>query len=104
MRWGLPMELLISLVRHGSICKAPCAQPLRLPLLAPFYQASPSLIPCIESGETMRAARLKAIDTVMESSAVLIKSSSSTNTKLINLIVSRIKGVISMFGPLFCPS
>ena len=50
-----------------------------------------------ESGETMKAAGLRAIDTVVESTAVLIKSRSSTNDKLISLIVSRIKGLISRF-------
>ena len=83
-------------------CKALRAQPLRPPLLAPFYQARSSLTSFAESGETMRAARLKSIDTVMQSSAVLIKSSTSTNSKLINLIVSRIKGVISMLDHRFC--
>ena len=54
-----------------------------------------------ESGETMRAAGLRAIDTVVESTAVLIKSKSSTNEKLTNLIVSRIKGVIGTIS-IFC--
>jgi ATP phosphoribosyltransferase len=56
-----------------------------------------------ESGETMKAAGLKAIDTVMESQAVLISSSSSGtrspiaegNGNLQTLITNRIRGVIS---------
>lgn len=42
----------------------------------------------------MRAAGLKAIDTVVESTSVLVKSKDSTNP-LLNLIYSRISGVIS---------
>lgn len=49
----------------------------------------------IESGETMRAAGLKAIDTVVDSKAVLIKSKRPSNQKLVDLIASRINGVIS---------
>lgn len=43
----------------------------------------------------MRAAGLKAIDTVVESSAILIKSKSPSNPELVELIASRIGGVIS---------
>jgi ATP phosphoribosyltransferase len=45
----------------------------------------------------MRAAGLKAISTVVESTAVLIKNKNPSNQKLIDLITSRIRGVISMF-------
>ena len=45
----------------------------------------------------MRAAGLKAIDTVIESTAVLIGSKHPSNSKLVDLIVSRIKGVISQY-------
>lgn len=44
----------------------------------------------------MRAAGLKAIDTVVESTSVLIKSKDSTNP-LLDLIYSRINGVISEY-------
>ena len=43
----------------------------------------------------MRLAGLKAIDTVIESSAVLIKSKHHSDQKLVDLIASRIDGVIS---------
>ena len=43
----------------------------------------------------MRAAGLKAIDTVVESTAVLIKSQSPSNVSLLELIASRIRGVIT---------
>lgn len=48
-----------------------------------------------ESGETMKAAGLKPIDTVVSSVAVLIKSKNATNQQLVDLIASRIRGVIS---------
>ncbi len=43
----------------------------------------------------MKAAGLKAIGTILESSAVLIKSKHPSNLGLVNLIASRIRGVIS---------
>ncbi|KAI9695680.1 MAG: ATP phosphoribosyltransferase (ATP-PRTase) (ATP-PRT) [Candelina mexicana] len=49
----------------------------------------------VESGETMRAAGLIPIDTVVESTAILIKSKSPTRPELVNLIAERIKGVIT---------
>jgi ATP phosphoribosyltransferase len=49
----------------------------------------------VESGETMKAAGLQAIDTVVSSTAVLIKSKRPTNPALVDLIASRIRGVIS---------
>jgi ATP phosphoribosyltransferase len=48
----------------------------------------------LESGETMKAAGLKSIATVLPSTAVLIKSKHPSNTTLVNLIASRIRGVI----------
>ena len=42
----------------------------------------------------MRAAGLKAIDTVVESTAVLIRSKNPTNRKLVDTIAKRIEGVI----------
>jgi ATP phosphoribosyltransferase len=55
-----------------------------------------------ESGETMRAAGLKAIDTVVDTQAVLIKSKNPTNPDLIDLITSRIKGVITAQRYVLC--
>lgn len=43
----------------------------------------------------MRAAGLKAIDTVVDSSAILIKSKNPSNVRLMELIASRIRGVIT---------
>lgn len=50
----------------------------------------------------MRAAGLKAIDTVVESSAVLIKSRSPSNTNMVELIASRIRGVITAQRYVLC--
>ncbi|KAJ5938176.1 hypothetical protein N7454_004518 [Penicillium verhagenii] len=52
------------------------------------------IVDLVESGETMKAAGLKAIDTVVTSTAVLVKSRGS-NTDLLNLLTSRIRGVIT---------
>jgi ATP phosphoribosyltransferase len=43
----------------------------------------------------MRAAGLKAVDTVVESVAILIKSKSPSNPEMVDLIASRIEGVIT---------
>lgn len=59
----------------------------------------PRLITLTESGETMKAAGLKAIDTVVSSTAVLVKSKNPTNPVLVDLVASRIKGVIGAFNP-----
>ncbi|KAF7968140.1 hypothetical protein HWV62_31764 [Athelia sp. TMB] len=59
----------------------------------------------IESGDTMRAAGLHAIATVLETEAVLIKSTTpkdATLVPLINLITSRIKGVIAASRYVVC--
>ncbi|KAI0020183.1 ATP phosphoribosyltransferase [Xylariomycetidae sp. FL0641] len=53
------------------------------------------IIDLVESGETMRAAGLKAIDTVVDSTAILIKSREPSNPELLELIASRIRGVIT---------
>ena len=43
----------------------------------------------------MKAAGLMAIDTVVESSAILIKSRSPSNPQLVELIAARIRGFIT---------
>lgn len=48
----------------------------------------------------MKAAGLKAIDTVVSSVAVLVKSKNPSNPALVDLLASRIRGVISKFS---CP-
>lgn len=56
------------------------------------------IVDLVESGETMRAAGLHAIATVLETEAVLIKSNSPKRphlTPLIEVITSRIAGLIA---------
>jgi ATP phosphoribosyltransferase len=53
------------------------------------------IVDLVESGETMRAAGLKAISTVQPSTAILIKSKHPSDPKLVDLITARIRGVIS---------
>jgi len=56
------------------------------------------IVDLVESGETMRAAGLHAIATLLDTEAVLIKSSTPKHvhlTPLIELITSRIAGVIA---------
>ena len=60
------------------------------------------IVDLVESGETMRAAGLCAIDTVVESTAVLIKSRRTSNQKLVNLVVARLKGVIQAQRYVLC--
>ncbi|KAI1868583.1 uncharacterized protein JN550_006158 [Neoarthrinium moseri] len=60
------------------------------------------IVDLVESGETMKAAGLKAIDTVVDSSAILIKSRSPRNTELVELIASRIRGVIAAQRYVLC--
>ncbi len=50
----------------------------------------------------MKAAGLKAIDTVVSSTAVLIKSRNTTNQSLVNLIAARIRGVITAKKFILC--
>ena len=55
-----------------------------------------------ESGETMRAAGLKAIATVVESTAVLISSKHPSDPKLVTKVTNRIKGVITAQKYVLC--
>jgi ATP phosphoribosyltransferase len=50
----------------------------------------------------MKAAGLKAIDTVVESQAVLIKSRSPSSNEMVDLIASRIRGVITAQKYVLC--
>lgn len=50
----------------------------------------------------MRAAGLKAIATVVESTAVLIRSKHPSDPKLVDLIASRIRGVITAQKYVLC--
>ncbi|KAJ9645355.1 ATP phosphoribosyltransferase (ATP-PRTase) (ATP-PRT) [Coniosporium tulheliwenetii] len=50
----------------------------------------------------MRAAGLKAISTVVESTAILIKSKHPSDPKMVDLIASRIRGVITAQKYVLC--
>ena len=50
----------------------------------------------------MKAAGLKAIDTVIETSAILIKSRKPSNSDLVDLIAQRIRGVITAQKYVLC--
>ncbi|KAL5121794.1 ATP phosphoribosyltransferase (ATP-PRTase) (ATP-PRT) [Pleosporales sp. CAS-2024a] len=60
------------------------------------------IVDLVESGETMRAAGLKPICTVLSSSAILIKSKHTSDPKLVDLITARIKGVITAQKYVLC--
>ncbi|KAI1174956.1 hypothetical protein F4777DRAFT_552037 [Nemania sp. FL0916] len=60
------------------------------------------IVDLVESGETMKAAGLKPIDTVVESSAILIKSRNPSNPDLVALIAQRIRGVITAQKYVLC--
>lgn len=90
----------------GGSVEAACALGVAdgiVDLVGMFLPYSPLWCVCgfanwVESGETMKAAGLKAIDTVVESTSVLVKSKNTTNP-LVDLISSRVSGVISTFPP-----
>lgn len=54
-----------------------------------------AIVDLVESGETMRAAGLKAIDTVLTTSAHLIASKKSTRPELIQKVLQRLQGVMA---------
>ncbi|EYE93226.1 ATP phosphoribosyltransferase [Aspergillus ruber CBS 135680] len=59
------------------------------------------IVDLVESGETMKAAGLKAIDTVVTSTAVLVKSKNTTNP-IVDLLTSRVRGVITAQKYVLC--
>jgi ATP phosphoribosyltransferase len=60
------------------------------------------IVDLVESGETMKAAGLKAIATVVESTAVLIKSRKPSHPNLVDLIAARVRGVITAQKYILC--
>ncbi|CAK7209654.1 ATP phosphoribosyltransferase (ATP-PRTase) (ATP-PRT) [Sporothrix bragantina] len=79
-----PRKLRTKIIELSGSVEAACA-----------LGVADGIVDLVESGETMRAAGLKAIDTVVDSSAILIKSKAPTNPELVELIASRISGVIT---------
>ncbi|SPN97178.1 related to ATP phosphoribosyltransferase [Cephalotrichum gorgonifer] len=80
----MPRKLRTKIIELSGSVEAACA-----------LGVADGIVDLVESGETMRAAGLQAIDTVVESESVLIKSSKPSNPALVNLIASRISGVIT---------
>ncbi|KAF2266331.1 HisG-domain-containing protein [Lojkania enalia] len=85
-----PAKLKTNIKYVGGSVEAACA-----------LGVADGIVDLVESGETMRAAGLKAISTVVDSSAILIKSKHPSDPSLVELITARIKGVISK--PLLAP-
>ncbi|TRM64951.1 hypothetical protein BD626DRAFT_556814 [Schizophyllum amplum] len=84
---GLEGEARTKIEYVGGSVEAACALGL-----------ADGIVDLVESGDTMRAAGLHAIATVLDSEAVLIKSRETKNPKhssLIDLVTARIAGVIA---------
>ncbi|EFX01263.1 ATP phosphoribosyltransferase [Grosmannia clavigera kw1407] len=79
-----PRKLRTKIIELSGSVEAACA-----------LGVADGIVDLVESGETMKAAGLKPIDTVVDSSAILIKSKSPSNPELLDLIASRISGVIT---------
>ncbi|KAF4921177.1 ATP phosphoribosyltransferase [Colletotrichum viniferum] len=79
-----PRKLRTKIIELSGSVEAACA-----------LGVADGIVDLVESGETMRAAGLKAIDTVVDSQSVLIKSRNPSNVELVELIAARIRGVIT---------
>lgn len=86
-----PKKLRTKIIELSGSVEAACA-----------LGVADGIVDLVESGETMRAAGLKAIDTVVDSQAVLIKSKNPSNSELIDLITARIQGVITAQKYVLC--
>ncbi|KAH6674049.1 hypothetical protein F5X68DRAFT_214724 [Plectosphaerella plurivora] len=86
-----PRKLRTKIIELSGSVEAACA-----------LGVADGIVDLVESGETMRAAGLKAIDTVVDSQSVLIKSKSPSNPELIDLITARIRGVITAQKYVLC--
>ncbi|ODV59096.1 HisG-domain-containing protein [Ascoidea rubescens DSM 1968] len=61
-----------------------------------------AIVDLVESGETMRAAGLIDIDTILDTSAHLIISKNPSHPELVNVIKSRIEGVLAAQKHVLC--
>lgn len=61
-----------------------------------------AIVDLVESGETMRAAGLKPIDTILSTSAHLIGSTHPTHVDVLDKIVKRISGVLAASKYVLC--
>lgn len=87
----MPKKLRTKIIELSGSVEAACA-----------LGVADGIVDLVESGETMKAAGLKALDTVVESESVLIKSSNPSNPALVDLIASRITGVITAKRYVLC--
>ncbi|KAI5810812.1 hypothetical protein BZA77DRAFT_326647 [Pyronema omphalodes] len=91
-RSGSTMGRLATKIKYvGGSVEASCA-----------LGVADGIVDLVESGETMKAAGLKAIATILETTAILIKSTHPTNPELIKTIESRIRGVITAKKYVLC--
>ncbi|CUS23259.1 LAQU0S09e00760g1_1 [Lachancea quebecensis] len=83
---GVPVDQITTKIRYvGGSVEASCALGI-----------ADAIVDLVESGETMRAAGLKDIATVLETSAHLIESKNPKgDTELLQTIKSRIEGVMT---------
>ncbi|KAI0395061.1 HisG-domain-containing protein [Xylariaceae sp. FL0594] len=86
-----PVKLRTKIIELSGSVEAACA-----------LGVADGIVDLVESGETMKAAGLKPIDTVVESSAILIKSRKPSNPELVELIAQRIRGVITAQKHVLC--
>ncbi|KAG9229018.1 ATP phosphoribosyltransferase [Amylocarpus encephaloides] len=86
-----PRKLKTKIIELSGSVEAACA-----------LGVADGIVDLVESGETMKAAGLTPIDTVVSSTAVLIKSKHPTNPQLVDLLASRIRGVITAQKYVLC--
>lgn len=89
--WGPSRKLKTKIIELSGSVEAACA-----------LGVADGIVDLVESGETMKAAGLKPIDTVVESSSILIKSKAPSQPELVELIASRIRGVITAQRYVLC--
>ncbi|KAA8908634.1 hypothetical protein FN846DRAFT_944715 [Sphaerosporella brunnea] len=91
-RSGITMGRLATKIKYvGGSVEAACA-----------LGVADGIVDLVESGETMKAAGLKPIATILDTTAILIKSNHPSNPQLINTIESRIRGVITAKRYILC--
>ncbi|KKA30475.1 hypothetical protein TD95_000638 [Thielaviopsis punctulata] len=86
-----PSEITTKIIEISGSVEAACA-----------LGVADGIVDLVESGETMRAAGLTAIDTVVDTQAVLIKSLNPSDEKLVDKIAKRISGVITAQRYVLC--
>jgi ATP phosphoribosyltransferase len=61
-----------------------------------------AIVDLVESGETMRAAGLKPIETILATSAHLVASRHSKHPELIKIVLQRLEGVLAAQKYVYC--